>query len=116
MNPVAMACVALGDATSGTMRSIGTGEAAAAADALRAMERRDWAVRVLDAWEFKGQWRRICQERGGKIILSDDALESDQRYRPFARRTDPDAARLAAAEAVWAELPESVRFELGEKP
>lgn len=28
----------------------------------------------------------------------------------------PDAARLAAAEAVWPELPESVRAELGERP
>ncbi|HKY40713.1 MAG TPA: hypothetical protein VJN18_32485 [Polyangiaceae bacterium] len=82
---------------------------------VREMARRDWAVRVLDAWAVDGE-RAVPQiqydrRRGVRSIF---IWVGDERKEVNA--TTIDAARLAAAEAVWAELPESVRAELGERP
>jgi hypothetical protein len=78
--------------------------------AVREMARRDWAVRVLDAW---GE-------------LHDERAPAPQRQAPESYTLSvygrvcwgptPDAGRLAAAEAVFAELPEDVRRELGAQP
>lgn len=79
--------------------------------------RRDWAVRVLDAWALytgRTAFRTFPTyddaEREGWECFSHNCVHP----RHFA--PTPDAARLAAAEAVWPELPESVRTELGERP
>lgn len=83
---------------------------------VRELLRRDWSVRVLDAWAaryrlptpspFPGhpedEWRAWVV-----VTVTEEGS--------FAGPT-PDAARLAAAESIWPELPESVRAELGERP
>jgi hypothetical protein len=91
--------------------------AQATADALLALLRRDWAVRVLDAWAAQksgrahdavlmmaGEWWARVWEGGAP---------SSQYSRPAMT---PDAARSAAADAVFPTLPEAVRAELGERP
>jgi hypothetical protein len=70
-----------------------------------------WAVRVLDAWsKWRGyQW----------TINTSRPTTECQLHMPSVRFFDgpsPDAAREAAALAVWPELPESVRAEIGERP
>ena len=75
--------------------------------------RRDWAVRVLDAWAGAMGWNdspRPCRLPDGSWCVP--------YLRPIAGKSfsSRNAARLAAAEAVWPELPESVRAELGERP
>lgn len=76
--------------------------------------RRDWAVRVLDAW---------ADSQGGTATPSprhEVFGKGNQQFSLHIRKwhyaASRDAARLAAAEAVWAELPESVRAEIGERP
>jgi len=87
-----------------------------ATEALRTLIRRDWAVRVLDAWE--------SLERGNRVVTR---LEPMRRWfetqcldvtvcKAWAQGSDRAESRLAAAEAVWPELPEFVRAELGAKP
>ncbi|HKY41351.1 MAG TPA: hypothetical protein VJN18_35705 [Polyangiaceae bacterium] len=86
--------------------------------------RRDWAVRVLDAWhEWSGLgWHMIEGGRDttgvgdGAPIACSTYRTSSTASKVIKRASSPDAARLAAAEAVWPELPESVRAELGERP
>lgn len=68
--------------------------------------RRDWAVRVLVA----------CEEHGIHAGLVRYGCHSKAWWHGPVQYKDADAARLAAAEAVWSELPESVRAELGERP
>jgi hypothetical protein len=87
-------------------------------EAFTALLRRDWSVRVLDAWA-KGpkalEWcitdctEQVCCSlettvNGGDVLTTD-------YYGPT-----PDAARHAAALAVFATLPADVRAKLGECP
>lgn len=79
------------------------------------LERRDWAVRVLDfhrflreltqtpapLWQPSGRYGvYVLMRQGGRHVWG----------------MSPDAARLAAAEAVFSELPADVRAALGERP
>lgn len=73
-----------------------------------------WAIRALDAWaETAGDWARgweSCRRPGAFwVTLSDGGKQS------FHGPT-PDAARHAAALAVYTSLPADVRAELGECP
>lgn len=85
-----------------------------------ALIRRDWAVRVLDCWAMSTQYARAYELV--MHVMGSDALVIrvtgiGSRKKSFTHRgSTPDAARLAAAEAVWPELPESVRAEIGERP
>lgn len=78
--------------------------------------RRDWAVRVLDAWQ------RLNPDAHAfaTCYLPDLPIPAwkcvSSSHPGVFFGPDPDAARLAAAEAVLPELPESVRAELGERP
>lgn len=83
---------------------------------LLAFLRRDWAVRVLDAWceDSLNTWR-IWQGSAGVSGKWCCALNGGQDGGNHWGDT-PDAARIAAAEAVYPELPESVRAEIGERP
>lgn len=101
---------------------------------IREMAIRDWAVRVLDAWALdRDEDKPPAPERFEddyqfnpvtfKVVVPAHALagldeQGGDRYCDsrdhFAESAD--AARLAAAEAVWPELPESVRSQLGAKP
>ncbi len=102
-----------------------------------------WAVRVLDAWRDSGPviqcWGkplkrsrliRFYDDAAGRLLLATiavsctagapggqpgDTVSAPEESVFFQGDTD-HAARIAAAEAVWPELPESVRKELGEKP
>lgn len=71
-----------------------------------------WAVRVLDAW------RRLTRNRR-RWYMSADGCVIELSWGDYTRSfdfADPDAARLAAAEAVFPELPADVRQAWGEKP
>lgn len=86
---------------------------------LEAMARRDWAVRVLDAWARANRERAPSpyQPLDTESLWRVTVALSYERHR--GRHFDgstPDAAREAAALAVWPELPESVRAEIGERP
>jgi hypothetical protein len=85
---------------------------------LEADARALWAVRVLDAW------RRAKAERGwsmpGTQFFAQEAVrlfdsEEGPGRQVFRGRTE-DAARLAAADAVFDTLPADVRATLGERP
>lgn len=88
-------------------------------DRARVMARRDWDMRVLDAW------------RAAAVAPRKRAYEFDERghlyiceWQPFARmgqvrdkyNGSPGAARHAAALAVFPALPDDKRAELGECP
>ncbi len=101
--------------------------ARAGRDVLLAVFRRDWAVRVLDAWAANSGitcWRMITRLSDNEELPDVFACHlgfgepdwSDNLRCTFVADTNAAAARLAAAEAVWPELPESVRAELGERP
>ena len=90
---------------------------------IEAMARRDWAVRVLDAqlgtmpfgcsWDVSNMgdehWTTFRDDQGDTIDGAwDTACERETR--------SPDAARLAAAQALVPSLPADVRAELGECP
>jgi len=81
---------------------------------LEADARALWAVRVLDAWaqETHGVWRLVNDTGpwGVQWVVS----LTDAMTKGCAET--PDAARLAAAEAVFPELPADVRAKLGERP
>lgn len=90
---------------------------------------RDWAVRVLDAYELPyyclpgGIGAGLRKGEPDNVVCvvrqraEDPQLAGWDGGMPlgFEAKTR-DAARLAAAETVWPELPESVRAELGERP
>lgn len=86
--------------------------------------RRDWAVRVLDAWAAQAE--RNESRRYSVSQCKDEVLDTFEHWycdlqgstdiRRIVHEPTTDAARLAGAEAVWPELPESVRAELGERP
>lgn len=114
---VGLATSALGHCTIGSMRSVGNGEALEASAVLLDLVRRDWAVRVLDAWaQPKPPKRSWCGEwfKSGYMVTTSARWGTEEHVSYEA--PDPDTARLAAAEAVLNELPESVRQELGPKP
>lgn len=80
------------------------------------LARRDWAVRVLGAWSRAREGWWLCQHRNDfTVSICDLEKVWDGPRLRFEGATD-DATRLAAAEAVLGELPESVRRELGPKP
>jgi hypothetical protein len=89
--------------------------------ALQTLALDDWAVRVLDAWAALNPgwaWRsiasrpRCCCE--GTFIHAGREPLNDERFDCYG--DTPYAARLAAVEAVFPELPADVRQVLGEKP
>jgi hypothetical protein len=81
---------------------------------LRELERRDWAVRVLDAWVAvspiyaKPPCAIPNPADGGWSVFVHSYSE--------CQGDTPDAARLAAAEAVFPTLAADVRATLGERP
>ncbi len=70
-----------------------------------------WAVRVLDAWVRAKPGKRSVEKTDNICITVEGRLR--QMHAPSP---DADAARFAAAEAVFPTLPADVREELGEKP
>lgn len=102
----------------------GAGAEWAAADAayqrVEQMALRDWAVRVLDAWAesddgLSHTTAHLIQGHRSFARVELESCQSPSDIRAF-EAASPDAARLAAAESIWPELPESVRAELGERP
>lgn len=79
----------------------------AAADA-RAL----WSVRVLDAWADVTETAYVCEVTDGACEVSSMA----GKFSALGSGPTPDVARLAAATAIWSELPEAVRREIGERP
>lgn len=82
----------------------------------RALLRRDWAMRVLDAWrslDSRNTWwmTESVASREPRVMRAHDGMWLAQ-----SDATTPHAARLAAAKAVYPELPADVRTELGEHP
>jgi hypothetical protein len=70
-----------------------------------------WAVRVLDAWAPEGYAvERKLAANYGELFRVTGAPDSCGWERTR------DAARLAAAEAIWGDLPADVRAQLGERP
>jgi hypothetical protein len=78
------------------------------ADALLALLRRDWAVRVLDAQgrarSSRAEYPRICVGGGFVIGSLPDLFPTEE------------ASRIAAAQAVYPELSADTRTELGACP
>lgn len=98
-----------------------------------------WAVRVLGAWRENPpsliaygkpmKRSRVVRygECGGRLLLvtiaammpgvAGDSTDAEAReWSAWFDGPSDDAARLAAAEAVFPELPEAVRKEIGERP
>ena len=77
---------------------------------------RDWAVRVLDAAD--PHWGHGRVSGWPAVVISTDR-EAPAKTRWFRQKSGPlsyDAARLAAAQAVWPTLSAEVRAEIGECP
>lgn len=75
-----------------------------------------WALQVLDSWRKRGISRRWVMTEGlsssaPECLLTSDTI-SERRYQ----RDTEDAARLAAAEAVWPSLPDEERKRIGDRP
>ncbi len=96
-------------------------------DELKMLLMRDWAVRVLDAWAGTGglnlgSARRWSTDSVGACALCEWApRRTDHGSIDLVRNDEhssetPDDARLKAARAIFPDLPESVRRELGECP
>ena len=87
---------------------------------LEADARALWAVRVLDAWSQDAgpvdsrYWSSNAHPESDLHCYCD--TEGTDWTRIVRRGPTQDAARLAAARAVFPSLPESVRQELGEEP
>jgi hypothetical protein len=84
---------------------------------LEADARAIWAVRVLDAWKRASRVTNVVKEfeaSNGTVYCVVYGLAETARC--FEGLSDFDAARLAAAEAVFAGLPADVRAKLGERP
>jgi hypothetical protein len=86
-------------------------------DAARALAQRDWAVRVLDAWARERQARgyEVWDGGDGWEVIGRHMLSEEVEFIG-KRAPTPDAARLAAAQAVYPTLPADVRAKLGECP
>jgi len=89
---------------------------------LQAAALRDWAVRVLDAWAATqfglGHETRFSGPGPAGPIYAlalfpvGDAPKKEREWYGDSA----DAARLAAAEAIWPTLTDAQRAELGERP
>jgi hypothetical protein len=92
-------------------------------EAFTALLRRDWSVRVLDAWQKAHVMHAEPFRCYAPFDLETDAPlnwlctanADDGESRRFLAAT-PDAARHAAALAVYPTLPADVRAKLGECP
>lgn len=78
----------------------------------QADDRALWAVRVLDAW-IKAHSTKTAPvavpnpaDGGWAVFVMGREFQGDDAY----------GARLAAADAVWPELPADVRARIGERP
>lgn len=85
---------------------------------LEADARALWAVRVLDAWSEKNPDDTLAPRYRGEPFTAPEIqweayIVTSGEWELFP---SPDAARLAAAEAVFPELPADVRAKLGERP
>ncbi len=82
----------------------------------RADARALWAVRVLDAWADAGEaldgHSTYYSAQGSYRCIMSGRNVSVRAFEGVTR----EAARLAAAEAVFPELPESERARLGARP
>jgi hypothetical protein len=80
-----------------------------------------WTLRVLDAWAEQYGHATPTPRRVSSVVLASafqvpvPSTVPRGRARPFFGPT-PDAARLAAAEAVFPELSEATRVWLGKRP
>ncbi len=86
-----------------------------AREQLRADARALWAVRVLDAWAGR------AHPISGPYWYEGSNARYSGWFHPLMRNgaptvASPDAARLAAAQAVFTGLPADVRAKLGECP
>lgn len=101
------------------------GDAQDTVDALRDLLRRDWAVRVLDA--FALHCKTICPSatpgpKGSCSVYVTGYRKGGKSHGSWVSPAwfngdgSAESARLAAAEAVLGDLPEATRRELGEKP
>jgi hypothetical protein len=91
-------------------------EVNAAVAKLEADARALWAARVSGAWVLAGHSARTaCLRRteAGRLSFAtwEDGDDATDHFGPT-----PDAAHLAAAEAVFPTLPADVRAQLGERP
>lgn len=88
----------------------------AAGDKLAALLRRDWSVRVLDAWrDIRRQTREmraVDMKRHTVALHFEGRADSIEYYTGVTE----GAARNAAALAVFPTLPADVRAKLGECP
>ena len=77
-----------------------------------------WAVRVLDAWaDRRAEWAEWSYaQRGVRGIRLEACYRGAERIFAASDYGSMAAARIAAAEAVWFELPADVRAELGARP
>lgn len=77
-----------------------------------------WAVRVLDAWAARHESEETraweCSDDDCGVWYCD--LSGSAEIRRILKAPTPDAARHAAALAVFPSLPADVRAELGECP
>ncbi len=97
-------------------QAITSEEAEQAMEAVEAMRRRDWAVRVLDAWAESNESNvpdvRRCED-GSWNCLAVNVIGA------FLKDWDgptPDAARHAAALAIWPTLSAEEQARIGECP
>lgn len=81
---------------------------------LRELQRRDWAVRVLDAWQDQHGVSLVCAPEAGTCYWT--VSEPRWNARDVARGLSRDAARLAAAQAVFPELDRNAPNWPGECP
>ncbi len=91
--------------------AIAEDEAVSVLEALGELRRRDWAVRVLDAWRKGSSVHRqvtLCDADFGGATVQ---LRHGNRVAPYAGANE-DAARHAAALAVLPSLPADVRAKL----
>ena len=95
-----------------------------AAEELKAILRRDWDVRVLDAWATQTEGEvalylpyepTVLLTNGGKARRRTSTSAVDTRSDSF-RAATTDAARHAGALAVFPTLSDAKRAELGECP
>lgn len=89
--------------------------------ALEADARALWAVRVLDAWAEQAPDYPFMTTRGEpdeaeRWCCWRESADCEGEVQCYFYAPTPDAARIAAATALYPDLPESVRRELGECP
>lgn len=80
-----------------------------------------WAINVLDAWAELHQKPTPSPRRVSRTVLP-TAFNvyvppgAGNRKGSSYFGSNPDGARLAAADGIWPELPEEVRKQIGERP